>query len=78
MEKQEEELIKTLSASDGELRALYDEHLTLEKDLAELNGRLHLSSAEEHQRREIQKRKLAGMDRIMAILADHRTSSPSA
>jgi len=75
MEKHDEELIQTLSPSDEELRSLYDEHLRLEKELAELNGRLHLSAAEEQQRREIQKRKLAGMDRIMEILAAHRATA---
>lgn len=75
MEMRDEDLIKTLVETDEELHALYDEHLLLEKQLAELTGRLHLSALEEQERREIQKRKLAGMDRIMAILASHRPSS---
>lgn len=78
MEKRDEELVITLSTTDEELKALYDEHLILEKQLAELTGRLHLSAAEEQERREIQKRKLAGMDRIMAILASHRAAGESA
>jgi len=78
MEKHDEELIKNLTGQHDELDELYREHLGLEKDLAELTGRLHLSAAEEQVRREIQKRKLAGMDRIMAILGAHRAAEQTA
>lgn len=73
MEKHDEELIKQLAESNDELRDLYEEHVALEKELAVFNGRLHLSAEEERQKRDVQKRKLAGKDRIMAILAEHRS-----
>lgn len=73
MDKKDEELIGRLVDDNDELRSLYEEHLRLEKDLAKLNGRLHLSTDEERTKRDIQKRKLAGKDRIMAILATHRS-----
>lgn len=73
MEKHDEELIKQLAESNDELRDLYEEHVALEKELAVFNGRLHLSAEEERQKRDVQKRKLAGKDRMMAILAEHRS-----
>lgn len=73
MDKRDEELIRQLAETNEELRVLYEEHLVLEKGLAKLNGRLHLSTDEEREKREIQKRKLAGKDRIMAILSEHRS-----
>lgn len=73
MEKHDEELIKQLAESNDELRDLYEEHVALEKELAVFNGRLHLSAEEERQKRDVQKRKLAGKDRMMAILSEHRS-----
>ncbi len=73
MEKRDEELIRSLAEQNDELRSLYDQHVVLEKELAEFNGRLHLSAEEELEKKELQKRKLAGKDRIMAILAEHRS-----
>jgi len=73
MEKKDETLIKAVAEHNDELRDLYENHIILEKDLAELNGRLHLSAEEELEKRAIQKRKLAGKDRIMEILAEHRS-----
>ncbi len=73
MEKHDEELIKQLAENNDELRDLYEEHVALEKELAVFNGRLHLSAEEERQKRDVQKRKLAGKDRMMAILAEHRS-----
>ena len=73
MEKRDEELIRSLAEQNDELRSLYDQHVVLEKELAEFTGRLHLSAEEELEKKELQKRKLAGKDRIMAILAEHRS-----
>lgn len=72
MDTKDEELIKQLAENNEELQELYAQHVALEKDLAELTGRLHLSAEEELEKKEIQKRKLAGKDRIMQILSEHR------
>jgi uncharacterized protein YdcH (DUF465 family) len=78
MEKKDEELIHQLMGQDEELRRYYEEHVELEKQLAELNRRLYLSAEQELERKQLQKRKLAGKDHIMEILARHRGSSASA
>jgi len=72
MEKYEEELIKSVIDDDEELRRYYEEHLDLERRLAELQHKHHLTPEEEVEKKRIQKVKLAGKDRIMEILGRHR------
>lgn len=72
MEKHEEELIHSLMDRDPELRRYYHEHLELERRLAELQRRHHLTPEEELEKKRIQKMKLAGKDRIMEILGRYR------
>lgn len=72
MEKHEEELIHTLLDRDAELRRYYEEHLELERQLAELRQKPYLTPAEEMEQKRIQKVKLAGKDRIMEIVRRYR------
>jgi len=72
MERKDEDLIKTLLDRDAELKQFYEEHVTLERQLADFQGRTHLTPEEEVEKKRIQKLKLAGKDRIMEILARHR------
>jgi len=78
MEKKDEELIKSLLEQDEELKRYYEEHLHLERQLDEYNRRLYLSAEQEFERKELQKRKLSGKDRIMQILDKHRASRQAA
>jgi uncharacterized protein YdcH (DUF465 family) len=72
MEKKDEELIRTLLASEPELRDRYEEHRQLEEQLESLQQRPYLSAEEEFEKKRLQKLKLAGKDRIMEILSRHR------
>jgi uncharacterized protein YdcH (DUF465 family) len=72
MEKQDEELIKSLVGRDAELKKYYEEHLDLERQLATLQHKHFLTPEEELERKRIQKIKLAGKDRIMEILGRYR------
>ena len=72
MEKREEEMILSLVHQVPELGSLYAEHQDLKKQLDTLNHKHHLTPEEELEKKKIQKLKLAGKDRIMAILAAHR------
>jgi uncharacterized protein YdcH (DUF465 family) len=72
MERKDEDLIKTLLDRDPELKQYYEEHVALERQLAEFHGRNHLTPEEEVEKKRIQKLKLAGKDRIMEILSRHR------
>lgn len=75
MERKDEELIRQLMGQDEELRRYYEEHLELERQLAELNRRLYLTPQQELEKKRLQKLKLAGKDKIMEILARYRQTS---
>ena len=72
MEKRDEELIASLIPQNEELRRLMEEHDLYESQLEELNKRPYLTTEETLEKRKIQKQKLAGRDRIEAILAEYR------
>jgi len=73
MEKKDEELIQTLIPHDEELKRFYEEHVLLESQLADLNRKLYLTPEQDLEKKQLQKRKLSGKDRIMQILEKHRT-----
>lgn len=75
MERKDEELIQQLIGQDEELRRYYEEHLELERQLAELNRRLYLTPQQELEKKRLQKLKLAGKDKIMEILARYRQTT---
>jgi uncharacterized protein YdcH (DUF465 family) len=72
MENNEEHTIVSLLDQEPELRKFYNEHLELEKKLAEFQHKHHLSSEEEVEMKRIQKLKLIGKDRMMEIIGRHR------
>jgi uncharacterized protein YdcH (DUF465 family) len=72
MEKKDEELIQTLIPHDPELKQYYEEHLLLEAQLAEFNRKVYLTPEQDLEKKQLQKRKLSGKDRIMQILEKHR------
>jgi uncharacterized protein YdcH (DUF465 family) len=72
MEKKDEELIQSLMDRDPELKSYYEEHLALERQLTEFNRRLYLTPEQEIEKKQLQKRKLSGKDKIMEILDRHR------
>ena len=73
MEEQELTIIESLVAKDEELAVLWREHQEFERLLEGYNTLRYLSPEEEVERKRLQKLKLAGRDRIEAILAQHRT-----
>ena len=72
MEAKDEQLILSLVDRDPDLRRCYDEHVQLEKQLANFNHKGFLNQDEEVERKRLQKVKLAGKDRMMEILSKHR------
>jgi uncharacterized protein YdcH (DUF465 family) len=71
MKDYERAQIEALSDSDPELRGLWQEHLDFEQKLADFGRQSHLTPGEMLERKQIQKLKLAGKDRIAQILARH-------
>ena len=72
MEKWDEELIARLLPHNEELRKHIEEHRRYEDQLEKFNQRPYLTTDEEVEKKRIQKLKLAGRDKIEAILAEHR------
>jgi len=72
MEKRDLELIQKYISSDPELKGYMEEHEGFERKLEEFNRQSRLTADEEMERKRIQKLKLAGRDRIEAILAKYR------
>jgi hypothetical protein len=68
LEPREVERIERLTGRLPELRELWSEHRELEAELADLDQRRFLTPEEEQRRKQLQKAKLAGRDRIQAIL----------
>jgi uncharacterized protein YdcH (DUF465 family) len=77
MEARDLELINRLIPTHEELRMLMEEHETLERELEDYSAKRYLTPAEELEKKRIQKLKLAGKDRIEAILSDFRKQSES-
>jgi uncharacterized protein YdcH (DUF465 family) len=75
MEVKEEALIRSLMDTDLELRRHYEEHMELERQLADLRQKPYLTEEEEVKQKRIQKQKLAGKDRMMEILARYRRAA---
>ncbi len=72
MEKQDEELIARLLPHEEELRKYIEEHRQFEEKLEKFQQRAYLTTEETMEKKRIQKLKLAGRDKIEAILAKHR------
>jgi len=72
MEKWDEELIARLLPRSEELRQYIEEHQGYEEQLEKFSQRPYLTTEEEMEKKRIQKLKLAGRDKIEAILAKHR------
>ena len=72
MEKRDLVLIQKHITDDPELKRYMEEHEGFERKLEQFNRQSYLSADEEIERKKIQKLKLAGRDRIEAILARYR------
>lgn len=72
MEENDVRLIRKLVPHNKELKKLWDEHLEYEKKLEKYSERRYFSTEDELRRKEIQKLKLAGRDRIEEILHKRR------
>ncbi|MBM4325568.1 MAG: DUF465 domain-containing protein [Deltaproteobacteria bacterium] len=77
MEQRELELIEEWQEKLPELKKLWQEHLELEEQLDRFNKRLYLSTAEEIERKTLQKKKLKGRDQIERILTEIRGGAVS-
>jgi len=77
MDPHDEELIQALLPQIPELKSAYEEHGRLKAQVEGLSQRTHLTTAEEIEKKDLQKRKLAQKDKIMRLLAQHREAGSS-
>lgn len=75
MEPIDLELIKVHISEDRDLAGLYKEHVDYEKKLAKLDNKLFLTPEEEVLRKELQKKKLLGKDRLENLLKKYRNGA---
>ena len=73
MEKRDLELIQKYISNDPELKKFMEDHEGYERKLEQFNRQAYLTADEEIEKKKIQKLKLAGRDRIEAILARYRS-----
>lgn len=74
MEEAEEILIKKYIDQDDELRRYVEDHKQIEADIETYNRRIYLTPEEELEKKNLQKRKLLGKEKIFQILAKYRNS----
>ncbi|MFH0798958.1 MAG: DUF465 domain-containing protein [Pseudomonadota bacterium] len=72
MEQRDLELIERHVSNDKLLEMLYHEHVTFEKQLEKYNNKPFLTPMEETERKNLQKKKLLGRDKIEDILSLYR------
>ncbi len=72
MEKGDRELLLQISSDNPRLRKLYQEHIELERKLAEFERSRAYSFSASLTAKEIKKQKLKGMDEIMSILMEYK------
>jgi uncharacterized protein len=72
MEDADKELIRKAIPTDAQLRRLFHEHESIETTLSKYEHRRFLTPQEELELKDLKKRKLSGVDRMMELLAEHR------
>ena len=72
MEESEELLIKKYIGQDEELSKYVKDHERIESDLEEYNRRIYLTPEEELEKKNLQKKKLLGKEKIYKILTKYR------
>lgn len=67
-------LIERVKEANAEFRQLLAEHAEYEAELCAFNDLRYLTSEQEVARKQLQKRKLLGKDRMLAILSQYGVS----
>ncbi|MCL4478053.1 MAG: DUF465 domain-containing protein [Deltaproteobacteria bacterium] len=69
MEEKERLIILKLAETNQEIKKLWEQHLEYEKRLKEFDKKPYLSPEDDTERKEIQKLKLSGKDKMFEILS---------
>lgn len=68
MDQQEKDLLAKYSATDPELKSLWEEHLLYEKQIEKLESHPYRTPSEEQTLKQLKKQKLEGKTRMASIL----------
>ena len=68
MDQHELEIITKYSATDPELKSLWEDHVLYEKQVEKLEGKAFRTPTEEQTLKQLKKQKLEGKTQLMAIL----------
>jgi len=72
MEREDKSLLEHLKATNPEFQQLWEEHDRYEQQLELFNTLRYLTSEQELEKKRIQKLKLLGKDRMVAIVKEHK------
>jgi hypothetical protein len=75
MESSEHQLIMSMIHKDIRLKRLYEQHREFEEKLVKFQNKRFLTAFEEMEQKQLKKEKLHGVDKIMAILEQHRMAA---
>lgn len=77
MEKRDLDLIQTLARSNWEMQRLLKAHQRFEEEIGALERQPVLTPLEEQRKKDLQKQKLRGKDRMFALCDHHRRNGPT-
>ncbi len=72
MEERDLKIVEQYGDTDPELKALWEEHMLYEKQLAKFEGKSYLSPSEEQEMKTLKKQKLDGKTRLAAALDKYK------
>ena len=72
MEERDLKIVEQYGESDPELKALWEEHMLYERQLAKFEGRAYLTPAEESEVKMLKKQKLEGKTKLAAALDKYK------
>lgn len=77
MESKDRELILRAAQRNAQLKRLYREHMEFEEQLERFTRRPFLTAEEQQSVAKLKRRKLRGVDRMMALLAEEPVAVPT-
>ncbi len=72
MEERDLKIVEQYGDTDPELKALWEEHMLYEKQLAKYEGKSYLTPSEEQEVKTLKKQKLDGKTRLAAALEKYK------
>ena len=72
MEERDLQIIEQYGETDSELKALWEEHMLFERQLAKFEGKVYLTPDEEQEMKTLKKQKLEGKTKLAAALDKYK------